>query len=82
MPRVLQACEDGQMGEPEACRICGISPEILWDHPELAVRCVRVQFTGPSDPDWGPQAAWFCDTHSWLGLKYAPMGALAVKRPW
>ena len=59
------------MGEPEACRICGISPEILWDHPELAVRCVRVQFTGPSDPDWGPQAARFCDIHSWLGLKYA-----------
>ena len=53
MPRVLQACEDGQMGEPEACRICGISPEILWDHPELAVRCVRVQFTGPSRPGLG-----------------------------
>lgn len=148
------------MGESKACRICGVSPEILWDHPELAARCVRVQFRPddsyhggrPSKPErgnsrmaaleesgcsrygvffergvgggagdfhdasglgdggaladhlaelakfggangagpadvflagqhravglatagyQGPQAAWFCDTHAWVGLKYA-----------
>ena len=59
------------MGESRACRICGVSPEILWDHPDLAARCVRVQFAGPADPYSGPQVAWFCDTHAGLGLKYA-----------
>jgi hypothetical protein len=58
------------MSESRACRICGISPEILWDHPELAARCVRVQFR-PDDSYGGAQAAWFCDTHAWVGLKYA-----------
>jgi hypothetical protein len=56
------------MGESRACRIYGISPEILWDHPDLAARCVRVQFTEAGKP---PQVAWFCHTHAGLGLKYA-----------
>jgi hypothetical protein len=56
------------MSESRACRICGVSPEILWDHPGLAARCVRVEFADPPGP---PQVRWFCDTHAWLGLKYA-----------
>jgi hypothetical protein len=56
------------MGESAACRICGVSPEMLWDHPELQARCVRIQF---ADPPRAPQVWWFCDTHAGLGLKYA-----------
>ena len=58
------------MSGSKACRICGVSPEMLWDHPDLAARCVRVQFAGPAAPG-APQVAWFCDIHAGLGLKYA-----------
>jgi hypothetical protein len=56
------------MGESTACRICGVSPEMLWDHPGQQARCVRVQFADPPGP---PQVSWFCHMHAGLALKYA-----------
>jgi hypothetical protein len=51
-----------------ACRICGLSREMLPGCPELQARFVRIRFDGPPGPF---QQAWFCHTHAWLGLKYA-----------
>jgi hypothetical protein len=61
-----------QMGDSTSCRICGLSREMLWDHPELQGRFVQLRYADPPGP---PQQAWFCHAHARLGLKYAGMPA-------
>ncbi len=68
------------MGESSACRICGLSREMLWDYPELQRRFVWIRFgdaPGPPGTEVSGEGldTWFCHSHAGLGLKYAGMPA-------